>query len=123
MLLGLVMLSISGVILYKTLHTPADPSIIYGRWVEVQVPKNRQEILTFSSSRVLRNDHLVASKFKFDGSNIYFETGEGLFHYEWNGSTISPQLERKSPPQPTQRLIKMGYEDSLNDYKPNKIGM
>lgn len=96
---------------------------MYGSWVEVQVPKNRRETLKFSVNSVQRNDHFVASKFRFDGSYIYFETGEGLFQYKWNGSLISPQLERKLPEKPKQTLIKHGFEDTLNEHKPNKIGM
>jgi hypothetical protein len=120
---GLIMLFISGVILYKSYQDHIDPSVIYGHWVEVQVPKNRQETLTFTAKSVQRNNHFVASKFNFDGSDLSFETGEGTFLYQWNGSLVSPQLERKLPEKPIQRLIKQGYEDTLDDHQPNKIGM
>jgi hypothetical protein len=122
-LTGLFLLGISGAILYKHYLDHIDPSVMYGSWVEVQVPKARQETLTFTSKSVLRNNHFVASKFNFDGSDLYFETGEGTFLYRWNGSLISPQLERRLPENPVQRFIKKGYEDTLETHKTNKIGL
>lgn len=122
-LTGLCLLGISGVILYKSYLDHINPSVMYGHWVEIQVPKAQRETLTFTPTSVLRNDHFVASRVNFDGSDLYFETGEGTFLYQWNGSLISPQLERKLPEKPIQRFIKQGYEATLETHKTNKIGL
>jgi cell division protein YceG involved in septum cleavage len=112
---GLILVTISGTMLYKSYQQHLDPQFMYGDWIEIQVLSDRNEVLTLSSHSVLRNHRLVATHFEFDGSKISFHTGEGDFVYDWNGSTQSPQLERLKPAKPKQTLIKQGYEHTLEE--------
>lgn len=110
---GLILMVISGTMLYKSYQKHIDPQAIYGNWVEIQVLHDRHEVLTISKNSILRNSRLVTTQFKFDGSEISFHTGEGNFRYKWNGSEQSPQLIRIEPEKPIQTLIKQGYEYTL----------
>lgn len=112
-LIGMILLAISGVMLYQNYQESVDPTQIYGTWIETEVLNDRKETLTLDEHRVLRNNRLVATQFEFDGKEISFHTGEGDFLYRWNGSSSSPQLIRQEPEQPIQTLIKQGYEDTL----------
>ncbi len=114
-LVSLVMLVISGTMLYYSHLESTNPQMIYGDWIETQVLSDRNEVLTLSEHSVLRNDRLVATSFTFDGSEIHFSTGDGQYRYRWNGSITSPQLIRLEPAKPTQTLIKRGYEQTLDD--------
>jgi hypothetical protein len=122
-LIGIVMVGISGTMLYQNYQEYIDPQVLYGKWIEIHVLSDRKETLVISKHGIFRNDKLVTTHFKYDGSEISFTTGEGEYRYQWNESLTSPQLKRLEPSKPEQTLIKKGYEDTLKVIQSKSIGL
>lgn len=101
-------------ILYFSYQDYIHPKHVYGRWIEVGAPPYQTEVLTLSQQGVFRNDRLVATQFDFDGKRIRVNTGSGDYVYQLAGTFNSPQLRRLEPSVPTQRLIKEGFEDTID---------
>lgn len=110
-----VTLAISfSLLIYFSYKDYVQPDNVYGTWIEIGAPPYNAEKLKFNEHGVYRNGRLIATKFKFDGSTIEVKTGRGRSVYEISGTHDSPQLRRLIPNSPTQRLIKSGYEDTVN---------
>ncbi|YCA18026.1 DUF2850 domain-containing protein [Vibrio sp. AK197] len=110
-----VTLAISfSLLIYFSYKDYVQPDNVYGTWIEIGAPPYNTEKLKFNEHGVYRNGRLIATKFKFDGSTIEVKTGRGRSVYEISGTHDSPQLRRLIPNSPTQRLIKSGYEDTVN---------
>lgn len=113
--IAFVALAISfSLILYFSYKDYVRPSNVYGTWIEIGAPPYNTERLKFSEHGVYRNGRLIATHFEFDGSTIEVKTGRGVSIYEISGTHESPQLRRLVPNSPTQRLVKSGYEDTVN---------
>lgn len=113
--IAFVCLAISfSLILYFSYKDYVRPSNVYGTWIEIGAPPYNTERLTLNEHGVYRNGRLIATHFEFDGSTIEVKTGRGISVYEISGTYESPQLRRLTPNSPTQRLIKSGYEDTVD---------
>jgi len=102
-------------ILYFSYKDYIHPKHVYGRWIEIGSPEYDTEILTFSERGVFRNERLITTNFEFDGTLITVTTGSGKSIYQVSGTFESPQLKRLNPSNPTQRFIKAGFEDTVNN--------
>ncbi|RTZ18070.1 DUF2850 domain-containing protein [Vibrio aquaticus] len=101
-------------LLYVSYQDYINPKHVYGRWVEIGAPSYQSDTLELNEKGVYRNNRLVATQFDFDGKRIEIHTGSGTTVYRIAGTFDSPQLQRLHPNSPTQRLIKAGYEDTVD---------
>ncbi|SHO57002.1 DUF2850 domain-containing protein [Vibrio quintilis] len=120
-LLGVLLLVLSGFLIYKGYEDYTNPKLVYGNWLEIKVLGDRRDVIRFDKQGVYRNNHLITTKFEYDGKTIRFKTGGSETIYQLSGTENSPQLKRVEPSRPIQTLIKEGYEHTLN--KPSALRM
>ena len=118
-LLGVLLLGLSGMLIYKGYQDYTNPAHVYGNWLEIKVMGDRRDVFRFDKVGVYRNNHLITTRFEFDGKLIRFNVGGSEIIYQLNGSKSSPQLKRIQPDRPIQTLIKEGYEHTLE--KPQSL--
>ncbi|MCL9780110.1 DUF2850 domain-containing protein [Vibrio sp. S4M6] len=100
-------------LVYVSYQDYVDPKHVYGDWIEIGAPSYDTDIITLNETGVYKNSRLVTTEFEFDGSEISIKTGGGETVYIIAGSFDSPQLKRVVPATPSKRLIKKGYEKTV----------
>ena len=113
--LGVILLFASALLIYKGYQEHTSPTRVYGSWLEMQVVGSSRDVLMFNETGVFRNNHLLTTRFDFDGSIIRFKTGQGEVVYQLRGKAESPRLKRIQPKKPSQVFIKKGYEHTLKE--------
>ncbi|CAH0536303.1 DUF2850 domain-containing protein [Vibrio marisflavi] len=101
-------------LIYVSYQDYVDPKHVYGDWIEVGAPSYDTDVITLNRTGVFKNNRLITTQFKFNGKRVSIETGSGVTVYAVAGSYKSPQLKRISPETPSQRLIKKGYEHTID---------
>lgn len=101
-------------LIYYSYKDYVDPKHVYGDWIEIGAPTYDTDIITLNRTGVYKNNRLVTTNFEFNGKQISIKTGGGETIYAVAGSLKSPQLKRISPETPSQRLIKKGYENTVD---------
>ena len=100
-------------LIYFSYQDYVDPKQVYGDWIEIGAPSYDTDIITLNENGVYKNSRLVTTEFGFDGNEISIKTGGGETIYIVAGSFDSPQLKRVVPANPSKRLIKKGYEKTV----------
>lgn len=83
-----------------------NPKNVYGTWVELNVLESIQEVIVLNEDGVYRNDHLVTTRFDYDGESVKFVTGNGDTVYRVTGTPKLPELKRIEPETPQQILVR-----------------
>lgn len=102
------------ILIYFSYMNYIDPKHVYGSWVEIGAPSYDTDILLLGESGVYRNSRLVTTEFDFNGKEITIKTGSGRSVYLLTGKRDSPQLKRIEPMIPSKRLIKKGFEHTVD---------
>ncbi len=111
--LGILSIGFASLI-YVSYQDYVHPRHVYGSWIEIGAPSYDTDKLTLNEQGVFRNARLISTSFDFDGKEIFIETGQGVTIYRLAGTPNSPQLRRVQPNSPTQRMIKEGYENTVD---------
>ncbi|MGO1298105.1 MAG: DUF2850 domain-containing protein [Vibrio sp.] len=107
---ALLLLSLIGILFgyygYASYQDYVAPKHVYGKWIEIGVPDYDTDVLTLSARGVYLNNHLISTTFKFDGSVVTITTGDGVSRYELTTMNDIPKLERITPENSNQTLVK-----------------
>jgi len=120
-IISALILGLLGTLIFLSYQNYVNPKHIYGTWVEFNVLASRQDILVFGDNGVSRNDHLITTRFKYDGKTITFTTGEGKTVYRIAGTKNIPQLKRMQPKSPPQILIRQEDEKKIESEKATTL--
>ncbi|MBE3669462.1 N-acetylglutamate synthase [Vibrio navarrensis] len=70
-----VVLFLYGDLISRAINPPLPKSLIYGKWVEQDVPHYDREVFELSAEGVTSNGSVVATSFEFDGKYFSYQTG------------------------------------------------
>jgi hypothetical protein len=114
-IVGVLLLLSGGFFIYQGYLAYVNPEKIYGTWVEVKVMDDRRDELRFSATGVYLNDHLISTRFRFNGKKVQFRTGARVTVYRLTGTPKLPKMKRIEPAKPLQVLVRKGYEHLVED--------